>query len=34
VKTTQARPIQAVIAAATLTAGVVDVLLAYTLMGD
>lgn len=34
VKTTQARGIQVVIAAATLTAGVVDVLLAYTLMGD
>jgi hypothetical protein len=34
VKTTVARPIQVVIAAAALTAGVVDVLLAYTLMGD
>lgn len=34
VKTTQARSIQVVIAAATVTAGVFDVLLAYTLMGD
>jgi hypothetical protein len=34
VKTTVARPIVVVIAAATLTAGVVDVLLAYTQMGD
>jgi hypothetical protein len=34
VKTTVARPIQVVIATAALTAGVVDVLLAYTLMGD
>jgi hypothetical protein len=34
VKTTVARSIQVVIAAATLTAGVVDVLLAYTQMGD
>lgn len=34
VKTTQARGISAVIATAALTAGQVDVLLAYTLMGD
>lgn len=34
VKTTVARDISVVIAAAALTAGQVDVLLAYTLMGD
>lgn len=34
VKTTVARPIQVVIAAVALTAGAIDVLLAYTLMGD
>lgn len=34
VKTTVARDISIVIAAATLTAGQIDVLLAYTLMGD